>query len=368
MTARPPHADDFDARADALFRDLTRETDDLLTVPSPAEIRRRGDQRRTRRRTGIAVGTLGIGVLAAASAFSLTGGPLSAKQATIDPAGSPSPTRVQLPTSRPSQATAPASSGPATPSASPTANQPSPAASSMPASTATPTATVTTTVTSTPSASGAAPSSPQPAASSLPATAPAPTGQDLPTAADLSRGSRGELRQDVEATELPQEPFSMCQVDIKDLAHKNLTVRHFTSSDGSTSAYAVVFGYDTAEQAVAARRVLRGWYTGCAARLQAAGKPDAKQTGAFTIPLSGRAGQLVDPVDGASFRQVSHAVEGGTGVFEEATVIQAANRLEWVVYTVQGSDNNWDTAAGGPVGAIYPGIAHAQSWADTLLP
>ncbi|MEL4503939.1 hypothetical protein AAEX63_05130 [Luteococcus sp. H138] len=376
MTARPPR-DDFDARADALFRELTQETDELLTAPTPAEIRRRGEQRRTRRHTGIAAGTLGIGLLAAASAFSLGGGALRGHPS-VDPAGTPSPatSRVQLPTSRPSVSTPPATSAPQ-PSASST--QPSAPSTSLPASTAVPTATTTVTTTatasSTPTGSGtssasAPASAPPPAASSIPASVAAPTWDDLPTASELARTGQSALTQDVETTELPQESFSLCQVDIKDLSQKNLLVRHFTSGDGAVTAYAVAFGYDTPEQAVAARKILRGWYTGCAARLQAAGKPGAKQTQAHPIPLAGKAGQVIDPVDGASFRQVSHGVEGGdTGVFEEATIIQAGNRLEWVVYTVQGTDdNNWDTSAGGPVGAVYPGIAHAQSWADKLLP
>lgn len=379
MTDRTNHSDDFDARADALFRDLARENDDLLVALSPADIRRRGDRRRTRRRTGMAAGALGIGLLATASALSLTSGARNGQQS-IDPAGSPTPaaSRVQLPTSRPS---ASSTSQAPTNSPSATSNQPTASSSSVPASTAIPTATATATTTTTvtttatpavtpsngPSTGDQTPAS---AASSLPASAVAPGWNNVPTAGELSRKNQGALTQDVEAKELAQEPFSLCQGDIGDLRYRDILVRHYVSGDRSVNAYAVVFGFETPEQAVAARKLIRtDWYPGCAARLVAAGKAGATQTKAYTIPLSGKAAQVMDPVDGASFRQVAYPVSGSdTSVFEEATIIQAGSRLEWVVYNVRGADNNWDTAPGGPVGAVYPGIEHAQSWADKLLP
>lgn len=334
--------DELDPRTAELFSQLSRETEALLVdSPHPSEIRRRGERRRTLRRTGYTAGTLGLAVLATAGGLALRNGPVQGR--TVVDAAATAPTPAQhSPSATATRSSQPAptsaSAGPASRTAAPGSPVPvapssAASASSRPSEPADP---ITTTQTP-------APNSPSPAGTTIGQ----PTWQTVPTT--IGAG----VQQDAQSTDLPQEPFSICQVDINDIAAQTRLVRHFTSGDGRVNSYAVVFGYENEDQAVSARRIMRGWYTGCAARLQAQGDV-ATQTAAIPLAIGGSASSAVDPVDGASYRKVTWGSAGTTPIEEQATIIQAENRVLWVVHNVTDRTNMESTA-------------NAQAWAESLL-
>ncbi len=334
--------DELDPRTAELFSQLSRETEALLVdSPHPSEIRRRGERRRTLRRTGYTAGTLGLAVLATAGGLALRNGPVQGR--TVVDAAATAPTPAQhspsaTATRSSQQAPTSASAGPASRTAAPGSPVPvapssAASASSRPSEPADP---ITTTQTP-------APNSPSPAGT----TSGQPTWQTVPTT--IGAG----VQQDAQSTDLPQEPFSICQVDINDIAAQTRLVRHFTSGDGRVNSYAVVFGYENEDQAVSARRIMRGWYTGCAARLQAQGDV-ATQTAAIPLAIGGSASSAVDPVDGTSYRKVTWGSAGTTPIEEQATIIQAENRVLWVVHNVTDRTDMGSTS-------------NAQVWAETLL-
>lgn len=334
--------DELDPRTAELFSQLSRETEALLVdSPHPSEIRRRGKRRRTLRRTGYTAGTLGLAVLATAGGLALRNGPVQGRPVVDAAATAPTPAQ-HSPSATATRSSQPAptsaSAGPASRTAAPGSPVPvapssAASASSRPSEPADP---ITTTQTP-------APNSPSPAGTA----SGQPTWQTVPTT--IGAG----VQQDAQSTDLPQEPFSICQVDINDIAAQTRLVRHFTSGDGRVNSYAVVFGYENEDQAVSARRIMRGWYTGCAARLQAQGDV-ATQTAAIPLAIGGSASSAVDPVDGASYRKVTWGSAGTTPIEEQATIIQAENRVLWVVHNVTDRTNMESTA-------------NAQTWAESLL-
>ncbi|ROR55808.1 hypothetical protein EDD41_3090 [Luteococcus japonicus] len=351
----------LDPRTAELFAQLSRETEGLLVdSPSPSEIRRLGERRRTIRRTGYTAGALGIAVLATAGGLALRNGPMQGNPVVDAAATAPAPAQHST--------TAP---GP-TPSATPSALLPTPIATATRSAQPAPTA-----ASVAPANRTAAPGTPAPVApssatsvSSRPnepagpsATAQTPAQSSSPSPAGTTGGQPtwqtvptnvgAGVQQDAQSTDLPQEPFSICQVDINDIAAQSRLVRHFTSGDGRVNSYAVVFGYENKDQAVSARRIMRGWYTGCAARLQADGN-EATQTKALPLAIGGSAASTIDPVDGASYRTVTWGSAGTTPIEEQATIIQADNRLLWVVHNVTDRTDMGSTS-------------NAQVWAETLL-
>lgn len=257
-----------------------------------AEIRRRGDRRRTTRR--VTGGVLGAALIAAAG-FGVVNSPLFGNKANPIPAqtASPSPTATPSPTTAPSPSEKPS-------------------------------ATVTETVT-------------QPVS-----TVRKPTVDNLPTVDELfpyNSQIDEPLTITFEDSEgLGQAAKGLC--DPGEYGNPSTTLVRDFKVEGNPGKIAVVFGYDTAEQASAGMKLLGDAARNCASQIN---------TDHFTKPWATESTKdLEDDLTGIS-AQVSQArvFEAGglipdrdTGIWNITTLVQAGERVLWVTDTFEGQDYN----------------------------
>lgn len=330
MTGLEPDDAQLGKRTEALFRDFENETDALLEPLAPQQIRRLGERRRTRRRATIGAGALALTTVAAGSVMGLGG--LLGGSNEIDTASRPSSSQTppaQNPSAENSLATAPL----------PSANS-SASASSSPSSVSSPTGSQV--PTASPGAVTAAGWADVPGTSLVYRNRPG----DLPVVAEVADDSS------------PQQALSICEQDRTSLGQSKDLSRVF-QSDGKR-ATAMVWSFDSVEEASQARAEVRSWYYNCATATRT-NATDITVEPAMDSPIGSQAATS-DTVQ-ATFRVVRYA-EAGVPHLEEASIFQVGNRLELLVYTLSNAtDSQLESSS-----ETYPGMARAAEVTNLLAP
>lgn len=353
-----PTGDPFSRRADDLFEQLAAETEQLVD-PLPAHrVRQLGDRRRARRRAGVTAGALAVAAIAGVSALDLS---RSRAPHTADPAApatSPAPVRPSIAASSPAQVPVVTVTTTITPTASddPSSTSSSEASPASAAASTTPGGTAV----ATPGGTSATPSTNT-------STAPL-TEADVAGTSEFARGGSSDMYGSASMepeSGTPQSAVSLCEKDRTGLGQTAVLHRVATGSGIITEALA--YQFDSVEKATAARGTVREWYAGCLQQLQANGYTATSMTPAVDAPVGSHAKAF--GTTQATFRLVRATAADGTPVFEEASLYQVGNRLEWVVTTLTGAqDDSFDTAPGGPVGTLFPGIEHSARITNMLAP
>lgn len=213
---------------------------------------------------------------------------------------------------------------------------------------------------STPSASGSAPSASgsAPGASSAISTANLATASDL--SAILSLGHGVGTPTDYPAGDWGQAAASLCQ-RTQALGQSSTRLRTFSAIDVTV----VALGFKDAATASSARATIVGWYKNCASQSSGSGgavRVDAQWTGT-RLPLTASGASPINATVGA----VSVADTGSGGVFEDAVVVQAGNRVEWVIQRNTGQDNNCSLLANDPTTGQCGVFASANNVAKRLM-
>ncbi|GAA1396996.1 hypothetical protein [Luteococcus peritonei] len=312
---------ELDRRTEALFRRFEAETDDVLEPLPPSAIRQLGDRRRTRRRTGIAAGTLALAAVAAGSALGL-GGILPSQRARVDTASNPSPSQVTTAPAGPTGSPLPVF----TPSSPPKSQQPVPEpAPSSEAASASPSPSDS--ITASPEPSGTPEATPS---RSTAAASPAGWGQ-VADASSIYLTSPGDLAEEsrLENDAKPQRSVSLCDRGRQGLGQSSDLNRHL--GDGQAQAHVMVYSFTSVEQASQARSALRSWYHDCPATATAFGNQQVTLGEPVDLPLGERARQASGTTQ-STFRQVTYTAATRTAMVEQASIIQVGNRLEWITF------------------------------------
>lgn len=316
--------DPLEARADALFRELSEESlfDQVEPLP-PSEVRRLGNRRRTRRRAGVAAAALGVSLVAGSAFLQFRGDGPATTPRTIDAAATanPSPTTstsIPVATSLPSESLA-----------QPTASESAQAdASTAESSSSDPGATTSTPVTSATPASGTAIGD-----MTIPAAA---TTANLPGSSLIYWNTPGDMEQqgsDAVGAEALDKHISACDGSI-DYGQRNTLIRSYSTADATVSGSAAVFDFATETEASNARQKYRGNFETCATRNP--GGPDVKTSvsKAYELPVSGaNIGTL--PTN-ASYRSIlfDPVADNMALSWNDVTVITVGNRMIVVSYYV----------------------------------
>lgn len=317
---------ELDRRTDALFRSFEQDTDQVLDPLPPSQIRRLGERRRNRRRTGIVAGTLALTTVAAASAASL-GGLGRPDPGRIDTASSPSASRTasQLPVMVPSRTPVPTALS--TPSSSATPSEPSdtaappdpptPGPSSQPPSPA--------------SQETSSPVSPQPADAAL---LPPASWAAVPDSSTIYVTTSGDMAVTSELADdtAPQQSVSVCDNGRYNIHQASDLNRHLKAADSSGQAHVMVYSFTTVEQATAARGVIRSWYHGCPGSAPSRGVSEVTLSDPVDLPV-GSAAKRASATTQSTYRSLSYTDTTGTQLVEQATLIQVGNRLAWLTFT-----------------------------------
>lgn len=278
-----------------------RSLDDELeiTAPPAGEIRRLGDRRRNARRVGVAVVAV-----AAVGALAITVNNLYPESRPgIDIATTPSPTPTTSPT------------GEASPSPDPTVEE-------------TPHSTPT-----------QAPTTDEP----VPGV-PAPDWSNVPAPEDLAEFFPGiEVSIGNQYEQWQVEPHTICTIDVESLDATTVLIREFTDEFGDSYTKTATLGFGSPEQASAAIDRINDAYANCvpsdpefAGRVLVFQEP----TEVPPAPSLVEAAQGWDPVRATS--AVSVIVPDGSdiGLISTSDIVQAGNRLTWLVSEFEGMDHN----------------------------
>lgn len=334
--------DELDRRTDQLFAGLKAELDDFADGPAPAEIRRRGEQRRTRRRTAIGAAALGVAALAVVGGVGLTQHDSSRPPTKVDAAASSTPSTG--PSIRTSQRVA--SPTPATATAATQASAPKASASSEPA---TPSSTPSDTASASTSPAGTPSQTPSPSAStSTPTAQGALDWGNLADATLLGDGLAQVERSS--GSQVQGDMMSWCQGSLSTLGASDIKLRYLYGSKYSVDV--VGFDFPTADQASAARGIIRGWFSECQAKLVAVG---------YTNVTVSKATELTPAVSitpsQISYRTVTGTDLSGEPGYQQHLLLQAGKHLEWFQFVAPGDAVTHKA----PDTSQMPGTSQAQA-------
>ncbi len=268
------------------------------------------------------------------------------------PTRTPSAVPVAVPTSTPQ------TRGSALATASPTATDSASPAAPTPGDAATVSGSARATASTTPTGSFAFSATLAEANLPTAATAYWASPSDLAPAGDWT-GSWGDAEQ-----------FSACGGNYTSLGYRTIVRRDFSGavSSASVNAHTATMEFTTAAKASEARATIRKWYYNCPTTLKAAGYTNIKAGTAQDIS-AGQAVAALDPHQ-ASFRTLMKTNPGpDITSFEDATLVQAGNRLQWVAYEISGvEDHNYAVSTSDGTGLpLYPAISRAPLLAADLV-
>lgn len=282
-----------DRQLDDLLRPLAEAGERTTPALAPDQVRRLGQQRRHRRRTGIAAAALGLALVTGVGVLTQT-----------DLLGSARPPRFA-----------------ATPSATPSR-----------------------------------PSTAPPAA--VPITA-----ADLPTTDEVYLDTPGDLGKFPLAGRSPAPTISVCLADATGLAGLTAHLeRRFVveNTDDPYYVHVALLQFGSAQQATASINTLIRAYAEC---------PGTREGMIFTsvrdadYPLGdavARAG--LTPTRGVMFQTMKRDPASDVGTFENVNLLQIGDRVEWIVESLQGMDNN----CGGPGSTDPAGPCRVSARIDAI--
>ncbi len=262
-------------------------------TPLPArEIRLRGDRRRNTRRMGVAVVAV-----AAVGALAITVNNLNLEpQPGIDIAATPSPTPSQSPTQDPSP----------TPHSTPTQN---------------------------PTTTG----DPVPGV-------PAPDWSHVPLPEDLAEHFPGiDVSVGNEYEDWEVEPHTICAIDVNALGATTVLIREFTNEFGESHTKTTTLAFGSPEEATAAIEMINDAYANCAPSEPQGGEQVLifqEPTDVSPAPSVLEAAVDWDPVRVTSAVSVIVPEASDIGMISTSDIIQAGNRLTWLVSEFEGQDYN----------------------------
>ncbi len=299
-----------------LLNELSADAEFAAQPLPAAEVRRRGNRRRTVRRTGIAAAALGLSLIAGTSRAAANGlfgaddrqwagTTTRAVPATVPPSASPAPTT---------------------------------------SSSSVPTKPTTTTTKATQATTGA----------SSPPTSTIKKGSLVAAqASDLYYHTRGEFTVTDEFAGLGQNsPVSAFPTD--DYGAQGVFVRDFVRTQKDVEVRTATYRFRSADEAKAAYAKLVSYVTEYPAS-QVGGEYEWDVKGSDFHPVD------LSSVDAASkqatFTTIVYSGIGsqhGKGMFEDVGIVQVGPYVEFVGYHYEGLDSNWDYEPGSPVGALHP--------------
>ena len=311
------------------FDAFLEETRAMTPLPA-SEIRRLGDRRRTRRRTGIAASVAGVTAVAVTALAIGTG----FNRRDTPEIAAPSSVVASASTATPS----PTSSAPQTPSPTneasrTTQNTPTVTPSSDPAQTSPP-ATVSPTATTT----QATPGSTGPALTQGPFTV--PTWVNVPTVAEMFPNAQTPVKQTGQFEGIGQAAVGLCDPGEHGAPTKVLRREFAWSGDSKASKTAVVFSYASVDEATAQYQRLNRAAANCRTQLASSGHTNTSVDHEANLPFN------PDVVDVSPTRAEFYVATGtrpeqvDEGWWNVSMVIQSGNRVLWTVETFTGQDYN----------------------------
>lgn len=185
------------------------------------------------------------------------------------------------------------------------------------------------------------------------------TEAELPAADDLQWTETTRWRTGDTTTGGGDDQVSACQqTRLESLGGDAIVVRDFTLGADAGKGASVAMSFASRELADQAYETLQGWLGDCEAVLTAQDRAGGRQTvSATAVPVAeGR----------AVVTEWAYTTTPDSGEFESQGLIQIDDRLNLTVMRVEGLDNNWDLAPGGPVGAVHPMVRSVPAIAATL--
>lgn len=193
-----------------------------------------------------------------------------------------------------------------------------------------------------------------------PTTAPpgSVTADDLPAADDLVWNDRASWTVGATTEGGGTEQLFVCQQNsLESLGANAIQVRTYTLS-GADPAVAIAMSFDSRELADQAYETVKTWNDDCLEVLDAQGRNDAKQTiTALGVPIEGGRGHVTE---------WAYPRGEDNGEFESQGLYQIDDRIGLLAMRIEGQDNSWDTAPGGPVGEVHPIIRSLPAAAAKL--
>ena len=315
------------------FDAFLEETRAMTPLPA-SEIRRLGDRRRTRRRTGIAASVAGVTAvavtaLAIGTGFNRRDTPeIAAPSSVVASPSTASPTTTPSPTSSAPQTPSPTNEASRTTQNTPTVTPSSDPAQTSPPATVSPTATTT----------QATPGSTGPALTQGPFTV--PTWVNVPTVAEMFPNAQTPVKQTGQFEGIGQAAVGLCDPGEHGAPTKVLRREFAWTRDSKASKTAVVFSYASVDEATAQYQRLTRAAANCKTQLTSTGHTRVSSYRYDDLPFN------PDVVDVSPTRAGFYGASGAKpeqvdeGWWNVSMVIQSGNRVLWTVQTFIGQDYN----------------------------
>lgn len=194
------------------------------------------------------------------------------------------------------------------------------------------------------------------------------TAANLPTRTEVF-GTDSDISAGEPYDEWGQVPLGFCMQ--QQIAGADpLFIRDFTSPDKEIQGRAAVMQFGSKAEATAARKEIAGWYQKCDEWNRQSDKPvTVASDNGQEVPLTDQADDPINAQATATAHRIQVQVQSSPedGLWEDAMVVQADDRLLWVITDQHGQDNNCSVDFGGE--AVQCGLyENAAKMAHRLMP